>query len=290
MSTLDPRINPYTEKIAAAHLKGKVKAKSFVAPLRHQVRMPVVPLHRAPATASMMETQLLMGGGFDVYDLHGTWVWGQEVQVDGSKHSKGYVGYVPKMALTPTRYEPTHRISAIRAPAFLKPDLKTAIRTSLPINALLLAEDEDGDYLKILDAGYVHKNHLVELGREADDFVEAAELHFGLPYVWGGISPDGVDCSGLVQTALRACGQDAPRDTDLQEQALGKPVNINADLSGLERGDLVFWKGHVGIMGDAHMLLHANAHHMSVAIEPLSEAVLRIAESAGPITSIKRLD
>lgn len=282
---LDPRINAYTENVAAAHLEDKVEAKSYAAPLCHQVRMPVVPLHKAPATASMMETQLLLGSEFDIYDLHGSWAWGQEVQDDGH----GYVGFVPKMALTPTRYTPTHRISSLRAPAFLKPDLKTAIRTSLPMNAKLLVEGEDGDYYKMMDAGYVHKNHVVELGAEPTDFVEAAELHFGLPYIWGGVSPDGVDCSGLVQTGLRAIGQDAPRDTDLQEQALGKSVAFNEEFMGLVRGDLVFWKGHVGIMGDAHMLLHANAYHMGVAIEPLREAVERIVETAGAITSIKRL-
>lgn len=285
MKKLDPRINAYTQNVAAAHLEGKVEAKSYAAPLRHQIRMPVVPLHKAPATASMMETQLLLGSEFNIYDLHGSWAWGQEVQEDGH----GYVGYVPKMALTPTRFSPTHRISNLRAPAFLKSDLKTAIRTSLPMNAKLLAEEEDGDYIKMMDAGYVHKNHVVELGQEPTDFVEAAELHFGLPYIWGGVSPDGVDCSGLVQTALRATGQDAPRDADLQESALGKSVAFNDELMGLMRGDLVFWKNHVGIMGDAQMLLHANAHHMCVAIEPLSEAVERIAMSAGAVTSIKRL-
>ena len=216
MNTLDPRINAYTENVAAAHLEGKVEVKSYAAPLRHQVRMPVAPLHKAPATASMMETQLLLGSEFDIYDLHGSWAWGQEVEGDGH----GYVGFVPKMALTPTRYMPTHRINSLRAPAFLKPDLKTAIRTSLPMNAKLLVESEDGDYLKMMDAGYVHKNHVCALGEEPTDFVEAAELHFGLPYIWGGVSPDGVDCSGLVQTALRAVGMDAPRDTDLQENAL----------------------------------------------------------------------
>ncbi len=286
MKKLDPRINAYTENVAAAHLEGKVEAKSFAAPLRHQVRMPVVPLHKAPATASMMETQLLLGSEFDIYDLHGSWAWGQEVQEGGG----GYVGYVPKMALMPTRYEPTHRVSAVRAPAFLKADLKSAIRTSLPMNAKLMAEAQDGDYVKMLDVGYVHKNHITELGYEPTDFVEVAELHFGLPYVWGGTSPDGLDCSGLVQTALRAIGQDAPRDADLQETALGASIAFNEELRGLMRGDLVFWKGHVGIMGDANMLLHANAHHMSVAIEPLREAARRIAQTeAGPITSIKRL-
>ncbi|MEE9273083.1 MAG: NlpC/P60 family protein [Robiginitomaculum sp.] len=282
---LDPRVNAYNENVAAAYLEGKVDAKTYVPAVRYQVRMPVVPLHNKPANASMMETQLLIGSEFDVYDLHGSWLWGQEVQAD----RKGYVGYVPKMALMPSRYEPTHRISNLRAPAFLKANFKSAIRTSLPMNAKLLAEDEEGDYIRMLDVGYVHKNHVVELGQEPTDFVEAAELHFGLPYIWGGVSPDGVDCSGLVQTALRACGLDAPRDAGMQETTLGTSVEITEKLTGLVRGDLIFWTGHVGIMGDREMLLHANAHHMCVAIEPLRDAAARIAQTTGVITSIKRI-
>lgn len=285
MTSLDPRIHAYTENIAAAHLEGLVQAKTYAPARRHQVRIPAVPLHRNPATTSMMETQLVMGSEFDVYDVHGSWLWGQEVQGDG----KGYVGYVEKASLVPNSYVPTYRVSAVRAPVFSQADLKSAIHMSLSMNAKLLAEDVDGDYIKMFETGYVHKNHVTELGQENGDFVEAAELHFGLPYVWGGVSADGVDCSGLVQTALRAVGQDAPRDADLQETALGRSVEFNDELLWLERGDLVFWKGHVGIMGDPKMLLHANAHHMSVAIEPLNEAVTRIAHTAGDITSIKRL-
>jgi len=148
--------------------------------------------------------------------------------------------------------------------------------------------DKAGDYLKIEGMGYVHNHHCTAAKSKAGDFVSVAEQHTGLPYIWGGIGPDGLDCSGLVLSSLRAVGRAGLRDTDMQEKSMGKPVKINKRLSGLTRGDLIFWKGHVGIMTSAKTLLHANAYHMSVTAEPLNEATRRIARTAGPITSIKR--
>lgn len=282
MSKPDPRITPYKPDLAASHLKDVVEAKNYGDAIRHQVMMPVIPLHKAPASASMMDTQLLLGAEFDIYDIHNGWAWGQEVQEDG----KGYVGYVPNMALARGAAEPTHRISAIRAPVFIKPDLKTAIRTTLPLNAKLSVDGRDGDYYRIPDMGYVHANHIAAISDANGDFVSVAELHLGLPYVWGGISPDGVDCSGLVQTALRAAGKNCLRDADMQEASLGHALDKDTDL---KRGDLAFWKGHVGIMQGANTLLHANAHHMLVASEPLADAITCIEKTAGPVTSIRRL-
>ncbi len=286
MSQLDTRINPHKPELAASHLKGKVEAKKFSDAVRHQVMLPVVPVHKSPTNASMMDTQLLLGSKFDIYDIQNGWAWGQEVQEDGSNKSIGYVGYVPNTALAHSTAKPTHRVSVIRAPVFVKPDLKTAIRTTLPLNAKLVVGERVGDYVHIPDTGYVHINHLSKTKDATGDFVSIAKLHLGLPYIWGGISPDGVDCSGLVQTALRAVGKDAPRDTDLQEASLGVKIEEGTEL---KRGDLVFWKGHVGILQDANTLLHANAYHMLVASEPLANAIARIAKTAGPVTSIKRI-
>lgn len=282
----DARTTPYKTDLAATYLKDIVEAKNYGDAIRHQVMMPVIPLHKAPAASSMMDTQLLLGAEFDIYDIHNGWAWGQEVQEYGSNRSGGYVGYVPNMALARTPTAPTHFISAIRAPIFIKPDLKTAIRTTLPLNAKVSVEGKDGDYLKIPEMGYVHINHISTIEKANGDFVSIAELHIGLPYVWGGISPDGVDCSGLVQTALRAVGQNAPRDADMQETALGTELAKNTEL---KRGDLIFWKGHVGIMRDTNTLLHANAYHMMVTSEPLADAISRIEKTAGAVTSIRRL-
>ncbi|HHI89057.1 MAG TPA: NlpC/P60 family protein [Hellea balneolensis] len=282
----DRRITPWREDLAAVHLQGVVEVKHYNEPARHQVVLPVVPLHRRPAAASGLETQLLFGRLFDVYDVANGWAWGQEVIENGPWVGKGYVGYVPKMALSLPVFVPTHRVSAMRAPVFAKPDLKSAIRNSLPLGAKIPLEEAEEDYYGFLDQGFVHKNHVTEVGITGGDFVSVAEQHIGLPYVWGGISPDGVDCSGLVQTSLRATGRDAPRDADMQERELGKTV---CDGAALQRGDLVFWKGHVGIMRDGETLLHANAYHMKVASEPLSEAIDRIERKGGPVRAFKRL-
>lgn len=265
-------------------------------PVLYQVCLPLAPVHKSPDPASPLDTQIVFGGGFMVTEIKDGWAWGQEVKESESREGEargdndGYIGYVPLIALIPHRFASTHCICVLRAPIFTKPHLKSAIRQYLSLNAHVRVDGEDGDYRHVLDLGWVHKNHLMPIASLDGDFVEIAELHFGLPYVWGGISSDGLDCSGLVQTALRAIGRDAPRDAYRQETVLGVSVEIREDLSGLRRGDLIFWKGHVGIMGDADMLLHANAYHMGVAIEPLRQAVDRIAQSAGPITSIKRMN
>lgn len=231
----------------------------------------------------MMETQLLWGAAFDVYDQQGGWVWGQEVLPGGM----GYVGYMLVSALSLPLGTPTLRICALRAPVFTDPDLKSAVKLSLPLNAGICVQGQEGDYIHAAGLGFVHQNHVAPVDEKGGDFVHIAERHRGLPYIWGAIGSDGLDCSGLVQSALRACGAvNVPRDTDMQESALGHEVERQA---GLKRGDLVFWRGHVGIMQDATVLLHANAHHMAVESEALEEAVQRIEKSAGPVTSIKRL-
>jgi cell wall-associated NlpC family hydrolase len=143
-------------------------------------------------------------------------------------------------------------------------------------------------FAELAPHGFIRESHLAPLDSFLPDWVAVAERYLDTPYVWGGITHAGMDCSGLVQTALKASGHDCPRDADMQEAQLGKSVALPADLSGLARGDLVFWDGHVGIMRDARTLLHANAHHMRVASENLSDAVSRIDNVAGRITSVRR--
>ena len=164
----------------------------------------------------------------------------------------GYVGYLRSGSLSPQVKAPTHRVRAL--------------------------------------GSFVPTRHIAELGRNAPDFVAVAERFLGVPYLWGGKTRLGLDCSGLVQVAMSAAGLDCPRDSDMQQAELGGNVRVHADLDGLELGDLVFWKGHMGIMTDAFLLLHANAHHMAVAIEPLRAAVDRIARSGLAVTAIKRLE
>jgi len=252
---------------------------------RRHICIPIAPVHQKADPLSALDSQLVFGAGFDVYAEEGEWAWGQEVQSDKA----GYVGYVPKVALASSVPKPTHRVNVLKAPVFTRPDLKSPIRYLLPLNSKVCIERSKGKYHDASGLGYLHDHHILSNTKHGGDFVSVAELHLGLPYIWGGVSTDGLDCSGLLQSALRAIGRVAPRDSDMQEQALGKPIKYAEDLSGLKRGDLLFWKRHVGIMTDPETLLHANAYHMAVAREPLNEATRRIEKTAGPITSIKRM-
>ena len=144
-------------------------------------------------------------------------------------------------------------------------------------------------FARLADGRFVPIRHIIERERFATDFVAVAERFVGVPYLWGGKTRLGVDCSGLVQVALQAAGHVCPRDSDMQQAEIGEAVSASRTSTDLQRGDLVFWKGHVGIMIDAFRLLHANAHHMVVAIEPLAGAVDRIARTGARVTSVKRI-
>ena len=159
----------------------------------------------------------------------------------------------------------------------------------LSMNALLAIAQTGPSFARLIDGTFVPTRHIAEANRFVADFVSAAERFVGVPYLWGGKTRFGVDCSGLLQTALQAAGRECPRDSDMQEAELGQSLEGNPHLDGLERGDLVFWNGHVGIMTDGFMLLHANAHHMAAIVEPVRTAVERLARAGLPICSIRRL-
>jgi len=228
-----------------------------------------------PSDDAAQDSELLFGETFTVYDRADGWAWGQAA-------NDLYVGYLRIDTLTGP-FTVAAKVSALMAPAFAAADLKTPVRDLLPLNAAVPALARQGDYVQIGEERFVHHRHLEPLLQK--DFVAVAERFVGAPYVWGGKTMAGLDCSGLIQTALQAVGKAAPRDTDMMEKALGGTVA----LSDIRRGDLVFWKGHMGVMLDEARLLHANAFHMAVAIEPLAEAIARIEKAAGPVTSIKRL-
>lgn len=254
------------------------------------VTVPIAPLHSKASRRSGQDTQLLYGHHFDVYETKKGWVWGQaKSPVKGSKE-KGYVGFMPSRFLENNKIRASHIVTALKAPMFSAPDIKSHIVQSLPMGAHIKAQKEHLDFFQIGAGGYIHRNHVRAMSERPTilDYTKVAEAHLGLPYVWGGVSTDGLDCSGLVLSALRAIGRDALRDTDMMEATLGH--NLRVTQRGLKRGDLIFWKGHVGIMQTSGRLLHANAYHMTVFSEPLREAVHRIMESGGgQITAIKRL-
>jgi cell wall-associated NlpC family hydrolase len=274
----DPRLTPARPDLAAKHLEGKVSAEKFVDGVAYEILDPIAPLRREPSHDAPLDTEALMGERVTIYETNAEgWAWGQLENDD-------YVGWLPASALASPGLTRTHKVSALRTLVFPGPSIKLAPLTGLPFGARLEVDRIEGT-LALTSAGYVPTVHLVPVAAKESDFVAVAERFAGTPYLWGGKTSLGIDCSGLVQVALNACGLSCPRDSDMQEAALGAPV----DLSGLRRGDLVFWKGHVAIARDKATLVHANAFHMAVAIEPVAEAVDRIREAGSEVTSVRRI-
>jgi len=278
----DPRRNAYREDLAAEGLRGTVKARNFSPGWDRQVVYPATPLRPRPDARANWTTEALYGEQVRVYDENKDWAWVQLA-------SDGYVGYVRASALSPQVNAATHRVRALGTFLYAAADIKAAPLMPLSMNALLSIAEAGPSFARLIDGTFVPTRHIAEANRFVADFVSAAERFVGVPYLWGGRTRFGVDCSGLLQTALQAAGRECPRDSDMQEAELGQNLEGDNILDGLERGDLVFWKGHVGIMTDGFMLLHANAHHMAAIVEPVRAAVERIARAGLPISSVKRL-
>jgi cell wall-associated NlpC family hydrolase len=279
--SFDRRFTPARPDLAAAHLKGHVEATMFVEGREMQIVAPIADVRSGPTPDAPLDTQALCGERVTVYEEHEGWAWGQ-LQRDS------YVGYLPAHMLGPDAKAPTHRVTALRTFVYPAPNMKVPPLEALPLGAEVTVET-DGEYARIAGHGYVYAPHLQPISQHESDFVAVAEKFLGVPYLWGGKTALGVDCSGLVQISLAAAGIAAPRDTDVQARELGAELPLS-DTLDLRRGDLVFWKGHVGIMCDEVTLLHANAHHMFVAREPFAEARRRIlAKSFGAVTAVRRL-
>jgi cell wall-associated NlpC family hydrolase len=272
----DPRLNPWRDDLAAAHLRGEVEAPRFVEGEDRQVSSPVASLRRSPADGAMQDSQLLYGENFRIFEIKNGWAWGQAEADD-------YVGYVPESAFD-RPHDITHKLAALRSFIYREPDIKSRPLMAVSFGALLPVTGRQGDFAALAHGGFIYARHIEPLGAVSDDPVAVAKRFIGAPYFWGGREVTGLDCSALVQTALRACGRACPRDSDMQEATLGAAVAAPA------YGDLVFWKGHVGFISGDNSLLHANAHHMAVAEEAYDAACARIeAAGGGPVTAIKRL-
>jgi cell wall-associated NlpC family hydrolase len=283
MRAFDPRVTPARADLAAKHLEGKVAAARFVEGRAYQVIEPTAPLRREPRPDAALDTEALKGERVTVYETNAEgWAWGQLA-------ADNHVGWLPAGALAPPDAAPTHKVAALRSFAFPGPSIKLPPLEALPLGAMLTIVGAQ-DALAVTRSGaYVPAVHLKPVAENEADFVAVAERFIGVPYLWGGKTALGLDCSGLVQIALTACGISCPRDSDMQEAALGRPIEAAAGLSGLKRGDLVFWTGHVAIVCGPGSLLHGNAFHMAVAIEPIAEAIARIGAAAGEITSVRRM-
>jgi hypothetical protein len=279
----DPRLTPARADLAAKHLDGKVKAVRFVEGELREVVAPQAPLRRAPRTDAMLSTEALKGERVMVYDSNEEgWSWGQLV-------NDGYVGYLPTDALRAAGEPPTETVAALRTFVFPGPDIKLTPVETLSFGCKLHIARTQQDFAVTSGNGFVPRRHLGSEAYRETDFVAVAERFVGTPYLWGGKTSLGLDCSALVQIGLTAAGRSCPRDSDQQERALGSSVVPTDDFSNLERGDLLFWEGHVAIARDNRTMIHANAYHMAVAVEPIAEAVARIRAAGSEVTSVRRI-
>ncbi len=286
MNDLDRRLHAYRSDLADMQLKEQVEAERFVAGKPACIVRAIADLRRHPAADAPLDSQAFRGEPVTVFETTPEgWSW---VQLGGDR----YVGWMASEALAPPAAELTHRVCVPRTLVFSGPDIKSPLMDILPIGArvsvISTASDHNADYGRIAPAGAVVMQHLMPVDRPFSDYVATAEMLTGTPYLWGGRSAFGLDCSALVQIAMGMAGHMVPRDSDMQEDAIGTPLDLSAGLPALQRGDLVFWKGHVGIMQDSEMLLHANAHHMAVASEPLAEAIARLDAAGYQVTGVRR--
>ena len=266
----DSRVTPARPDLASRALEGAGRAGAYVDPRPMTVIVPATAVRRAADPVAEQWDQILFGETFDLIEAAGGFGWGQA-------RRDGYVGFVDLAALAPMGPAPTHRVAAIRTYAFAEPDIKSQALGPYSLNALVQVEGLEGRFARAGGGGpWFVASHLMSIGQFDRDPVAVAHRFLGAPYLWGGRESLGLDCSGLVQQAMLACGRGWPRDTD-QQQALGLAI----EASDLRRGDLVFWRGHVAMMVDGVQILHANAHHMATAIEPLAEAAQRIENAGG---------
>jgi len=278
----DPRLTPARPDLAAKYLEGKVKAARFVDGEEFEIADALAPLRTAPSPDAELATQALKGERVTIYDRNGEgFAWGQ-------LNSDGYVGWLPDRALAKPGAAPTHKITALRTLAFPGPSIKLPPVDTLVTGTTVTVTREVGVFAVTREGWYLPLLHVGGLNEMADDFVTVAERFVGTPYLWGGKSSLGIDCSGLVQVSLNAAGTGCPRDSDMQQDGLGRALSP-VEYKNLQRGDLIFWKGHVAIARDAATMVHANAHHMATVVENARKAIARIKAAGSEVIAIKRL-
>jgi len=286
-SKLDPRLHPVRPDLAADKYRSMYQAERYAEGALRTVASETLSFRATPALDRSIDTEALFGESVTVYEETAEgWAWGQ-------LHTDGYVGWFSSADLLPVA-EPTHRVRALRSYRYPGPELRSPPVGLLSMGAkvkVMGSETVRGlEYAVLADGTAMVARHLVPLDHHVQDWVSVAEEFMGTPYLWGGRTSLGLDCSALVQLAAQAGGIAVPRDSDMQAAEAGEPFSLPEGLENLKRGDLVFWAGHVGIMLDADTLLHANGHTMTVASEPFRAACERIARNEyGEVTGFRRL-
>ena len=281
MTQLDPRLNPFREDLAAASLQDQVRAPRYSEGELRQVAAPVAPVRVAPRWDAPLATEALSGELLTAYDFREGWAW---VQL----HDDRYVGYMPVDCLSGMIEENTHRVMARLTYLYPAPDMKRPPVTKLSFSCTVTPIGKlEGRFAELSRGGFIFADHLVGIRDRARDFVRVAERFVGVPYLWGGKTSLGIDCSGLVQIALHAAGVPCLRDSDMQMASAGEPIDPT-NLEAIQRGDLLFWKGHVAIAQSPDWIIHASGHHMEVVNEPVRRALERTAESHGSLLAILR--
>ncbi|MEM8663852.1 MAG: NlpC/P60 family protein [Pseudomonadota bacterium] len=282
---LDRRLAAFRDDLADIRLKGAVEAARYVEGRPARLIEPVVPCLRHPSPDAPLDSEFLFGEPLLVFDEADGFSWVQSL-------ADGYVGYVPSHTLGPGGPDATHVVTAPMALVYGAPSIKSPVLMRLPqMAALALGPQEQVGSERVhavSSGGFILAQHVAPVGTHEPDYVDVAARYLGTPYLFGGKSWFGIDCSALVQVALKATGYDAPRDSDMQAHAVGEPLDDQTRT--FQRGDLVFWRGHVGIMADAATLLHANGHHMATATEPVAKALARLAGLGLTPIAVRRLD
>lgn len=283
MPDLDPRIHAVRQDLADEALKDRVRAPRYAAGRQRQVTAGSLPLRSAPTAIARLGSELLFGETVRVFETRDGWAW---VQND----TDGYVGYAPAAALSDTVHAATHTVTVLRTYLFPEPNVKAPPLDLLSMNSRLAVSGSDRGFSRIADGGWVWTAHLSPIDAAATDPAAVALLFLGAPYLWGGRTSLGLDCSGLIQMALGRCGVAAPRDSDMQQALLGQAVDFGDDPSQLRCNDLVFWPGHVGIALDSGDFLHANATDMMVAVGRFEAVREHIRKATGhDVSAVRRL-
>lgn len=274
ISDLDGRLHAFRPDLADARLRGRVSAARFTEGRPARVTAGLAGLHPSPDRHEALDTQLLFGERVTVFDETAEWAWVQN-------EADGYVGYMRTGDLSGETLQATHRIRGLSAHVMPEPALKHPPMMALPMGALVTAEGSEGAYSRLATGGWIYSRQLQALDDPLPDFVATALDLTGVPYLWGGRSALGLDCSALVQLVLSFAGIAAPRDSDQQEAGLGEPLDWVEGETLPERGDLLYGEGHVAIALDGEGVINANAYSMSVLVEPRADIAGRLVAESG---------